>query len=44
MDRAERKNLVADPAYRERLAKMKALMVRHSLALPHSFGEFTATR
>ena len=43
-DRSERRNLIDDPAYRDGLAKMRALMERYSMALPHSFGEFTAGR
>jgi arylsulfatase A-like enzyme len=39
-DPEERENLVAEPAQRIRLGRMKELLRRYSATLPHTFGEF----
>lgn len=43
-DPHERNNLADDPACAARLTEMRTLMQRYSMALPHTFGEFTAGR
>jgi len=39
-DPGEQKNLASDPAYKAKLAEMKALLAKHLADMPGTFGEF----
>ncbi|MBN2450915.1 MAG: sulfatase-like hydrolase/transferase, partial [Lentisphaeria bacterium] len=40
-DPEEQKNLAGNPAFADRLTRLKALLRTYSATLPHTFGEFT---